>query len=84
MGLATGAIDAGIFGAIMMMVLVTTLVTPPALAFVANRKPDPTPAESVDYVGTGIDVLVGGVPIEDRRVDTRRIEVRRSEDQESE
>jgi Na+:H+ antiporter len=31
MGLATGGIDAALFGAIMLMVLVTTFVTPPAL-----------------------------------------------------
>lgn len=31
MGLATGGIDSGLFGAIMLMVLVTTFVTPPAL-----------------------------------------------------
>jgi Kef-type K+ transport system membrane component KefB len=37
MGLAAAAIDGGLFGAIMMMVLVTTLVTPPALAVVARR-----------------------------------------------
>jgi Kef-type K+ transport system membrane component KefB len=36
MGLASGAIDDGLFGAIMLMVLVTTLVTPPALAAVAT------------------------------------------------
>jgi Kef-type K+ transport system membrane component KefB len=39
MGLAAGAIDGGMFGAIMMMVLVTTLVTPPALAAIARRQP---------------------------------------------
>jgi Kef-type K+ transport system membrane component KefB len=38
MGLAAGAIDGGLFGAIMMMVLVTTLVTPPALAAIARRQ----------------------------------------------
>jgi Kef-type K+ transport system membrane component KefB len=32
MGLAAAAIDAGLFGAIMMMVLATTLVTPPFLS----------------------------------------------------
>jgi Kef-type K+ transport system membrane component KefB len=37
MGLGAGAIDDGLFGAIMMMVLVTTLVTPPALAAIARR-----------------------------------------------
>jgi Kef-type K+ transport system membrane component KefB len=37
MGLASGAIDDGLFGAIMLMVLVTTLVTPPALAAIARQ-----------------------------------------------
>jgi Kef-type K+ transport system membrane component KefB len=41
MGLAAGAIDGGLFGAIMLMVLVTTLVTPPALASIARRTPVP-------------------------------------------
>jgi Kef-type K+ transport system membrane component KefB len=36
MGLSTGAIDAGLFGAIMLMVLTTTLVTPPLLSRVAR------------------------------------------------
>ncbi|HUX34447.1 MAG TPA: cation:proton antiporter [Gemmatimonadaceae bacterium] len=45
MGLATGGIDAGLFGAIMLMVLVTTFVTPPALSRRAavvhgRRKPE--------------------------------------------
>ena len=39
MGLATGAIGADLFGAIMLMVLVTTLVTPPLLGRVAARLP---------------------------------------------
>ena len=38
MGLAAGAIDGGLFGAIMMMVLFTTLITPPALATIARRQ----------------------------------------------
>jgi Kef-type K+ transport system membrane component KefB len=37
MGLAAGAIGTGLFGAIMLMVLTTTLVTPPALAAIARR-----------------------------------------------
>ncbi|MFL5616501.1 MAG: cation:proton antiporter [Gemmatimonadaceae bacterium] len=36
MGLSTGAIDAGLFGAIMLMVLVTTLITPPMLGRIAR------------------------------------------------
>jgi Kef-type K+ transport system membrane component KefB len=38
MGLAAGAVTEGLFGAIMLMVLVTTLVTPPALAAIARKR----------------------------------------------
>ena len=64
MGLSTGAIDAGLFGAIMLMVLATTLVTPPLLNRVARTQttdmfrvasaPDDRPGEG------GIDDLVAG------------------------
>ena len=57
MGLASGAIDAGVFGAIMIMVLVTTFVTPPALAMIARTErgiPRDLPGEG------GIDDLVAG------------------------
>jgi len=37
MGLASGALDGGLFGAVMLMVLVTTLVTPPALSALVKR-----------------------------------------------
>ena len=63
MGLATGAIDAGLFGAIMLMVLATTLVTPPLLGSVAGtRGDDLTPtSRSEDRPGEGgIDDLVAG------------------------
>lgn len=60
MGLAGGAIDDGLFGAIMLMVLVTTLITPPALAAIARRKPAVV-AAPVEYIEGGIDELVGGV-----------------------
>ncbi|HET9424041.1 MAG TPA: cation:proton antiporter [Gemmatimonadaceae bacterium] len=73
MGLAAGAIDGGIFGAIMLMVLVTTLVTPPALAAIARRKPAAA-GPSVGYDSGGLDELVGGVPPE------RRTKVRRAKD----
>lgn len=69
MGLASGAIDAGEFGAIMIMVLVTTFVTPPALTAV-SRAPRGVPR---DLPGEGgIDDLVVGArrtPIEGRRVE---------------
>ena len=57
MGLASGAIDAGVFGAIMIMVLVTTFITPPALAMMARTErgiPHDLPGEG------GIDDLVAG------------------------
>ncbi len=58
MGLATGAIGADLFGAIMLMVLVTTLVTPPLLSRVAQREPAPL---ITDRPGEGgIDDLVSG------------------------
>lgn len=64
MGLSTGAIDAGLFGAIMLMVLVTTLITPPALGRVVHRTSTgtfrvTTPAEDRPGDG-GIDDLVAG------------------------
>jgi hypothetical protein len=57
MGLAAGAVTAGEYGALMMMVLATTFVTPPALAWRSRRH--------AGRVGTadapgGIDDLVAG------------------------
>jgi Kef-type K+ transport system membrane component KefB len=58
MGLATGALGPDLFGAIMLMVLVTTLLTPPVLGRIASR--DRTPL-IVDQPGEGgIDDLVAG------------------------
>jgi Kef-type K+ transport system membrane component KefB len=69
MGLASGAIDASLFGALMLMVLVTTFVTPPALARVAKRLPGP-PA---DLPGDGgIDDLVAGTSAPSRHQDGSR------------
>lgn len=59
LGLATGAIDAGLFGALMLMVLVTTLVTPPALGRVVRRRPS-VPLETDRPGEGGIDDLVAG------------------------
>jgi Kef-type K+ transport system membrane component KefB len=60
MGLAAGAVTAGQYGAIMLMVLATTFVTPPALAWRARSlagKSKPSP----DRPGEGgIDDLVAG------------------------
>jgi len=64
MGLSTGAIDAGLFGAIMLMVLCTTLVTPPLLARIARQTSTDafaTTPEGEDRPGDGgIDDLVAG------------------------
>lgn len=57
MGLATGAIGPAVFGAIMIMVLVTTFVTPPALTMLARS----LRGERGDRPGDGgIDDLVAG------------------------
>ncbi|HEX9165483.1 MAG TPA: cation:proton antiporter, partial [Gemmatimonadales bacterium] len=54
MGLALGALSEGIFSAVVMMVMVTTLVAPPWLAKIAGRKPQPMEHEP------GLDDLVSG------------------------
>lgn len=55
-GIATGAIAAGQFGAIMLMVIATTLVTPPWLSAVTRTKATRT----VDPTGEGLGDLVSG------------------------
>ena len=64
MGLSSGAIDAGVFGAIMLMVLATTLITPPMLGRIARRTVTDAfraPALEEDRPGEGgIDDLVAG------------------------
>jgi Kef-type K+ transport system membrane component KefB len=64
MGLSTGAIDAGLFGAIMLMVLVTTLITPPMLGRIVRQAPTgtfPVPVRAEDRPGDGgLDDLVAG------------------------
>ena len=66
MGLVSGAIDAALFGALMLMILATTFVTPPALTRLART------AVSGARVATseegGIDDLVAG-PSVPRRLD---------------
>lgn len=58
MGLASGAIGADIFGALMLMVLVTTFVTPPLLGQLARER---RPADIEGQPGDGgIDDLVAG------------------------
>ena len=59
MGLAAGAVTAGQYGALMLMVLVTTFVTPPALAWRAGQLGKR--AQSKDRPGDGgVDDLVAG------------------------
>ena len=60
MGLAAGAVNAGEFGALMLMVLVTTFVTPPALVWRARRHEKKTPSHDRPGEG-GVDDLVSGV-----------------------
>ena len=40
MGLATGVFDAGLFGGVTLMVMVTTLLAPPCLKFLLGPPPD--------------------------------------------
>jgi len=54
MGLATGALDEGLFSAVVLMVMVTTFIAPPWLAALAGR-----PAK-VAAADEGIDALVTG------------------------
>lgn len=60
MGLAAGAVSTGEFGALMLMVLATTFVTPPLLAWRAKRHEKKTPSSDRPGEG-GIDDLVAGV-----------------------
>ena len=61
MGLAAAAISAGEFGAIMLMVLATTFVTPPALARISRRAGAVRADVRRDRPGDGgIDDLVSG------------------------
>jgi Kef-type K+ transport system membrane component KefB len=60
MGLAAGALTAGEYGALMLMVLATTFVTPPALAWRSARLARPKPPQR-DLPGDGgVDDLVAG------------------------
>ena len=61
MGLAAAAINAGEFGAIMLMVLATTFVTPPALSWLSRKKDRGERGPFDDRPGDGgIDDLVAG------------------------
>ncbi len=60
MGLASGAIDGAVFGSIMIMVLVTTFVTPPALARIARSARREGASIGGQPGDGGIDDLVAG------------------------
>lgn len=61
LGLASGALDAGLFGAVMLMVLATTLVTPPLLTRVVAREANLELFGPTEVPGDGgIDDLVVG------------------------
>jgi Kef-type K+ transport system membrane component KefB len=71
MGLSTGAIDMGLFGALMLMVLATTLITPPLLGRVARgRGSDHFNAADMPGEG-GIDDLVAGTSRDELRPSPR-------------
>jgi Kef-type K+ transport system membrane component KefB len=50
MGLSTGALDTGIFSAIMLMVMVTTFMTPPLLKHLLTRAPGAEPPPRLEDV----------------------------------
>jgi Kef-type K+ transport system membrane component KefB len=60
MGLAAGAVSAGEYGALMLMVLVTTFVTPPGLVWVAQRSGRRAGGVQDRPGEGGIDDLVSG------------------------
>lgn len=61
LGLSSGALDPGLFGAVMLMVLATTLVTPPLLTRVVAREPTLELFGPAEVPGDGgIDDLVAG------------------------
>lgn len=55
MGLATGALDDGLFSAVMLMVMVTTFVAPPWLAALAGRRPSVPDTSGLDELVYGPD-----------------------------
>ncbi len=65
MGLATGALDVGLFSAIALMVMVSTFLPPPILARMSSTHPLPPNLEDQPGDG-GIDDLVSGAMGEER------------------
>jgi len=70
MGLASGAISAEVFGALMLMVVVTTFLTPPLLSRISRR------STTEEQALGGIDDLVSGP----QRLRRPTLPVRRNED----
>jgi len=68
LGLASGVLEGGLFGALMLMVVVTTFVTPPLLQRM-SRPLTPDGFASADHSGID-DLVMGSQPdVDDRRVD---------------
>ena len=66
MGLASGAIGADIFGALMLMVLVTTFITPPLLGLIAGDKH--VSDDEAQPGDGGIDDLVAGSSLAEDKI----------------
>lgn len=66
MGLAAAAITAGEYGALMLMVLATTFITPPALAWRARQHAAKAPDQDRPGAG-GLDDIVAGTHIDPPR-----------------
>jgi hypothetical protein len=83
MGLVSGALSPALFGAVALMVLATTFVSPPLIAAIARRSPrtvSPPMGARVDLPGQGgIDDLVYGVYDEHANDAGRRWSADRSE-----
>lgn len=67
MGLATGALTAHLYSATALMVLFTTFITPPLLAWNVRKNPEHGPSEDIPGQG-GIDDLVAGTATRDFEV----------------
>jgi len=58
MGLATGALDDGLFSAVILMVMVTTFIAPPWLAALAGHRPSSPDTSGLDELVCGADNIV--------------------------
>jgi Kef-type K+ transport system membrane component KefB len=73
MGLQSGALDPELFGALMLMVLVTTLVTPPALSGLVRRRAAYRAIDLAELPGQGgIDDLVSGTSLSEEEEEALR------------